>query len=367
MSNPNQDICDMLIKLGEHERDVNGIIYKYHAYRKAAKALETYGKRVSSGAEAQKLSGIGPKIAQKIQDFLQNDETSLPSNDTPADDSKTPTKESKKNKKDKSSVSKKSDDKKKEIKATDNYLIADYYDKFYQMTKIDALNLAYNGIKRVIDLKNQSDLLNKAQQLCLENFDDLCESIPGEEMEKFEKQLKKLLTQLHPKTQLFVQLTGSYRRRTKCKCIDVLLVESFPLSSGFTILETIEKTKNTLASKQLITVLGCHDNKLTALAKPDKKYRMVNFYFVHKDEYVPALFYLTGDNIFYEKFQYFCLIKGFRLDERSFCRIGYTCVNGSRIQLKDEYELFQYLDHPYIEPAERKNSLDLEKLEKDCR
>ncbi|XP_075591556.1 DNA polymerase beta [Dermatophagoides farinae] len=70
--NPNKDICDMLIKLGEHERDVNGIIYKYHAYRKAAKALEAYGKRVESGAEAQKLSGIGPKIAAKINDFLQN-------------------------------------------------------------------------------------------------------------------------------------------------------------------------------------------------------------------------------------------------------------------------------------------------------
>lgn len=358
MSNPNKDICDMLIKLGEHERDVNGIIYKYHAYRKAAKALEAYGKRVGSGAEAQKLSGIGPKIAQKIQDFLQNDETVATNDDTSSDQSKTPTK-SKKSKKDKESKNDKKDKKtptkKIESKASDNYSIRDYYDKFYQMTRLDVLRLDCKGIQTVGDLKKQSNLLTDSQQICLEHFDHLSQSISREEIEKFEKQLKKCLN-------LSIELTGSYRRATECTSIDVLIVsdsiESIDDSQSELLMKKlIKQTKKTLESEELITYLGLEKNKLTVLAKPDQTYRLVNLYFVPQDEHIPALFYLTGDNNFNEKFQNFCLDKGFVLSERSFCRIGYTCVNGSRIKLKNEYELFQYLNHPYIEPKDRNNSV----------
>jgi len=59
-ANPNQDICEMLTKLGEYERDVNGIQHKYFAYRKACKALESIDTRVKSGAEAQKLPFVVP-------------------------------------------------------------------------------------------------------------------------------------------------------------------------------------------------------------------------------------------------------------------------------------------------------------------
>jgi len=39
----------------------NGSIHKFNAYKKAALALAAYPSKITSGAEAQKLDGIGKK------------------------------------------------------------------------------------------------------------------------------------------------------------------------------------------------------------------------------------------------------------------------------------------------------------------
>ena len=60
-----------LTELANYERNVNRNIYKYNAYRNAASALAAHPTRIKSGEEAQKLKGIGDKIAKKIDEFLQ--------------------------------------------------------------------------------------------------------------------------------------------------------------------------------------------------------------------------------------------------------------------------------------------------------
>ena len=58
-------------ELANYERNINRNIYKYNAYRNAANVLAAHPTRIKSGEEAQKLKGIGAKIAKKIDEFLQ--------------------------------------------------------------------------------------------------------------------------------------------------------------------------------------------------------------------------------------------------------------------------------------------------------
>lgn len=69
--NPNADFCEFLLELAEYEKNVSRNIHKFNAYKKAAGVLAAYNKRIESGVEAKKLSGIGDKISKKIDEFLQ--------------------------------------------------------------------------------------------------------------------------------------------------------------------------------------------------------------------------------------------------------------------------------------------------------
>ena len=67
---PNADIAEFLNELAEFEKNVSRVIYKYNVYRKAARAVAALDTRLTSGAEAQKIEGIGKKIGEKIDEFL---------------------------------------------------------------------------------------------------------------------------------------------------------------------------------------------------------------------------------------------------------------------------------------------------------
>jgi DNA polymerase beta len=58
--------------LADFEKNVTKQIHKYNAYKKAARAIMDYPQKISSGKEAQQLSGVGKKIALKIEEFLKN-------------------------------------------------------------------------------------------------------------------------------------------------------------------------------------------------------------------------------------------------------------------------------------------------------
>lgn len=57
--------------MADYEKNVSKNIHKYNAYRKAANVLAGYPTRIKSGKEAKELEGIGKKIADKIDEFLQ--------------------------------------------------------------------------------------------------------------------------------------------------------------------------------------------------------------------------------------------------------------------------------------------------------
>lgn len=62
---------EIFAELADYERNVSKNVFKSNAYRKAAGTLGALPEKVKSGEEAKKLPGIGIKIAQKIDEFLQ--------------------------------------------------------------------------------------------------------------------------------------------------------------------------------------------------------------------------------------------------------------------------------------------------------
>lgn len=57
--------------MADYEKNFSKNIHKYNAYRKAANVLAGHPTRIKSGKEAKELEGIGKKIADKIDEFLQ--------------------------------------------------------------------------------------------------------------------------------------------------------------------------------------------------------------------------------------------------------------------------------------------------------
>lgn len=57
--------------MADYEKNVSRNIHKHNAYRKAANTLAAHPSRIKSGDEAKKLNGVGQKIAEKIDEFIQ--------------------------------------------------------------------------------------------------------------------------------------------------------------------------------------------------------------------------------------------------------------------------------------------------------
>ena len=60
-----KQINGLFPELANYEKNVSRNIHKYNAYRKAASSVAAHATRLTSGHEAQKLDGVGKKIAEK--------------------------------------------------------------------------------------------------------------------------------------------------------------------------------------------------------------------------------------------------------------------------------------------------------------
>lgn len=329
----------MLIKLGEYERDINGIIYKYHAYRKASQSLATMDRRVKSGDEAKKLPGIGPKIALKIDEFLNgNGDVTLPSTSQSSDNSKTNGK-----------VSVSSD--------TNEWRIMDNYEKLY-MDRLDAMRMQINQASTIGELNDKIDLLTEPQKICLRHFPDLCKKISRNEIETFAKYIKKVVSKINEHIQLTI--CGSYRRgANESECVEILMVHSKWKSSKSNIsslladclLQVVEALQKEGIVKERLSV---QDHSFVGLAQvKTSPYRLIALHLAPKDNFVCQLFYLTGSRAFFDQIAQHALCKGFVLDKNSLRKIGHTCVVGQSIPLKSEEELFEYIDYSFVKPEER--------------
>ena len=331
----------MLMKLGEHERDVNSSMGKFFAFRKAVTALSTMTTRVRSGKEAQKLPGIGPKIAVKIDEYLQGgDDAIMPSKDTKTSNGS-------------ASVT--------DTSNCGNLKISQVYEKLL-LSKLEATRMQLNQINTIADLREKTNLLTKPQIICLEYFDDLCKPISREEIHTIGKQIKKIVRKVSE--HLIAKVCGSYRRGAiESDRIDILLVHSEmnstkiqPSAASSLLANTLAEVvkaleKDGLLKKRLL--LG-NDNFIgLAQLKHSTPLRRISLHLVSNDQLVCGLFYLTGSDTFCEQITQHALNAGYILDKNNLRKLGYTCVAGQPISLDNENDLFEFIQHQFVKPEER--------------
>jgi DNA polymerase lambda len=189
-------------------------------------------------------------------------------------------------------------------------------------------------------LKTNPSLLNDKQTIGLMYYEDFLERIPRAEMLKHETILLNTLKEF----KLEGEIVGSFRRGEKSSGDIDMLVKS----DDHSILNTIILK---LKEQNYVThILAQGDKKFMGVSRiNDKaKSRRLDILITTSEEYPFALLYFTGSDKFNVRMRKHALSKGVSLNEH-----GFTPKSPL---MKNEEDIFKFIDFPYISPMDRKNS-----------
>ncbi|KAK2586716.1 hypothetical protein KPH14_011751 [Odynerus spinipes] len=324
--NPNQDICDFLMELANYERNVSKNVYKYNAYRKASGTLSTLTKRVKSGEEARKLPGIGPKIAQKVDEYLQTGKLR----------------------------------KLEEINKDENNVAINLLTRVSGIGPAKAKELVDAGIKNLDSLRKHQDKLNHVQKIGLKYFDDFEKKIPRAEIAEIEHIFKKYIHELSK--EYVITICGSYRRgKEESGDIDVLITHPSYTSEERESKKKVDLLKNiveNLEKNKLITdTISIGPTKFMGVCRipgdESKPFRRLDIRLVPYDQYYCAVLYYTGSDLFNKNMRAHALKKKYTLNEYTLKRLTEEGVPGEAEKITSEKDIFRILGLPYKEPKDR--------------
>lgn len=323
--NLNKDFCDFLQELADYEKNVVRNIHKSNVYRKAAFALANHDKRITSGAEARKLEGIGEKIGAKIDEFIETGR--LRKLDKIHDD---PTSQA--------------------IQLLTSVM---------GVGPAHAAEFIKRGITTVEQLRGEKSL-NHMQQVGVKYYEELKERIPRAEMDLLKDKALSLIHAVVPEAR--VEVCGSYRRGAASSGdLDVLMtVDSFTSKSKNSHDELLQKAVDEMVREHFVTdVLSCGASKFMGVCKlPDSDtskhlHRRIDIRLWPSDQFVPALLYFTGSDELNKEMRRKAIEMGFHLNEFRICTVGDTGVHGDALEVKTEKDIFDYLGMEYRPPEER--------------
>ncbi|XP_068206966.1 DNA polymerase beta-like [Palaemon carinicauda] len=319
--NLNADFCDFLTELAEYERNVNRNIYKYNAYRNAAGVLAQHPKRIQNGSEAKKLKGIGEKIGDKIDEFIQTGSLK----------------------------------KLNKIRADDVSVAINLLTRVTGIGPAKARELVEGGITTIEALHENKDKLNHHQLIGLKHFEDFEKKIPREEIKDIEKILKEEISSLD--SDYIVTICGSYRRGAKSSGdVDALLTHPSYSSDSGKSPKLLASVVDRLKKNDLITdTLSMGDTKFMGVCrlKEDLPFRRLDLRLIPNDQYFCGILYFTGSDIFNKAMRAHALEEGFTLNEYCIRPMGSTGVPGEALPVSSERDIFEYINYKYKEPEER--------------
>ncbi|XP_060533712.1 DNA polymerase beta-like [Cylas formicarius] len=322
--NLNQDFCDFLIELAEHELNVNRNHFKGQVYKNAARVLAAHPTRIKSGEEAKHLKGIGKKIALKIDEYLQTGK----------------------------------------LKKLENIHHDDKGNAIKLLTRVSgigpakAAKLVDEGITSLEDLHKHPEKLTHHQLIGLKYFEDFEKKIPRNEIEQIESQIKNQLEDIDPKFE--VTICGSYRRgKSESGDIDALITH---IDYNSSIID--KKHKNQVLKTIVDKLMQCHlitdtlslgETKFmgTCQLNPSLPTRRLDIRFVPFDQYYCAVLYFTGSDLFNQNMRHHALEQGFTLNEYTLRPLGLTGRSGEPVEILSEKCIFDVIDYPYKSPEER--------------
>lgn len=325
--NQNSDICDLLMELADYEKNVSRNIHKYNAYRKAAGVIGQHPTPICNGKEAKKLSGVGEKIAKKIDEFIETGRLG----------------------------------KLEKIRASDENKAIQLLTRVSGIGPAAAKKLVDDGITSIEDLKKHQEKLNHHQKIGLKYFEDFEKRIPREEIEELEQSIIKECRKLD--SDYTVVICGSYRRGAKDSGdIDVLITHKKYTSEGKRskvgflkrLVERLEKVDiitDTISFGETKFMGVCHQKK----GKNSKSlpHRRLDIRLIPHDQFFTGVLYFTGSDTFNKIMRSHALEKGFTLNEYTLRPLGSTGVAGEALPITSEQDIFECIDYPYKAPEER--------------
>ncbi|RDD41441.1 DNA polymerase beta [Trichoplax sp. H2] len=349
-NNVNAEFCDFLIELADYEKNVNRQMHKFSAYRKAANVLAKHPQRITSGAQAKKLEGIGEKIAQKIEEFINTGSLK----------------------------------KLNKIRADDTTVAINELTRVTGIGPAAARKFFDKGIKSIEDLRKQQILLNHHQQIGLRYVDDFEKRIPRKMVTEFEAIIKKNIHSVD--TAYTVEVCGSYRRGAESSGdIDFLLshpsyTSDKKIGNKASLLHQVVKK---LENAHVITdTISIGNTKFMGVCRlpdndnPDNIHRRIDIrldieiviwrylraiIFSYRTLlvmnkiliYLCGLLYFTGSDLFNKRMRQTAIEKGFTLNEYCIRPIGTTGVHGEAIPITCEEDIFDIIQMEYVEPHKR--------------
>lgn len=324
--NPNKDICDMLMELATYERNVGRNIHKSNAYKKAAGVLSKHPARISSGAEAKKLDGIGEKIAKKIDEILATGKLN----------------------------------KLEKIRSSDESKAINFLTEVSGIGPAAAKRFVDEEITTLDDLKANMDKLNHHQKIGVKHFHDFQKRIPREEMLKLRDIA---LGHIKEEDDKFVaEVCGSFRRGASSSGdIDIILSHHDYTSESTKKPPYIRQVVERMEKEGFVTdTLSLGERKFMGVCRlpvseeyPSPAYRRIDVRMIPIDQYFFGMLYFTGSDMFNKEMRTHSLEKGFTLNEYCIRPVGTTGIPGEAVPVDSEEEIFAIIDFPYKKPSER--------------
>uniref|UniRef100_A0A674PM80 DNA polymerase n=1 Tax=Takifugu rubripes TaxID=31033 RepID=A0A674PM80_TAKRU len=320
----NEGITDFLVELANYEKNVNRAIHKYNAYRKAASTISKYPSKIRNGEEAKKLDGVGAKIAEKIDEFLQTGKLR----------------------------------KLEKIRNDDTSTSINLLTRHF----VISLNLQHSVyLTEYLDLKKIEHKLNHHQKIGLMYFEEFEKRIPRVEMEKMESLILGELKKID--TEYIGTICGSYRRGAASSGdIDILLTHPDFTSETEKQPKLLHAVVDHLESIGFVTdTLSKGDTKFMGVCQLQESdddeeeylHRRIDIRLIPKDQYYCGVLYFTGSDIFNKNMRTHALDQGFTLNEYTIRPLGVTGMAGEPLMVNSERDIFDYINYRYREPKDR--------------
>ena len=326
--NLNADFCDFLMELANYEKNVTRALHKYNVYRKAAGLLAKHPTRIKSGEEAQRLNGIGDKIAKKIDEFISTGQLA----------------------------------KLNKIRANDTNVAINELTKVSGIGPAAAALFVKDGIMTIADLRKNMDRLNHHQKIGVKHFEDFELRIPREEVVTLRDIAQKKIKKLDP--EFTANVCGSFRRgATSSGDIDILLTHPSFTSTDKKKTELLKKVVKQLTDCGLITdTISMGESKFMGVCRLPKNdeekekvrhFRRLDLRLIPHDQYYCALLYFTGSDMFNKDMRGRAIENGFTLNEYTIRPMGSTGIPGEPLPVSSEEDVFDYVGMRFKAPSER--------------
>ena len=316
--NLNADFCEALIELSNWEKNVNKNQFKQNAYRKAAQTLAGLDYRIKDGSEAKKLSGVGEKIALKIDEMIETGKIA----------------------------------KLETILSDETYVAVNLLQRVAGIGPATAQGLVSAGITSLEQLRNNLDQLTSAQRIGLKYFEDFELRIPRSEIRQIEVMVRRSVEGVDQKYVMMV--CGSYRRGALTSGdIDVLLTHPDHLTEEPG--EHLGRVVGALSEEQVVTdTLSQGNTKFMGVCRlsSDLPARRLDIRLIPHHQFYCGVLYFTGSDSFNKAMRAWALERGFTLNE--YCLRPMVAGKPQEpVPVHSEEDIFHYLEFPYKPPKDR--------------